>query len=149
MWTNTAWEMKERKASFDSWFGGIVATRVGKTREWERDGLSEAGSREWARLLLTLLLPFSQSGTLARVMGLDISSYSFRVALSTSLRYSWKLLPRNWKMCFMVILKLVNLAVMINLHGILIVWVSVLWLVKLFENDKSESGWEIGKMWIT
>lgn len=89
---------------------------------------------------------FSPSGTLTRVMGLDISSHSFRVALPTSLKYSWKLLPRNRKMCFIVILKLVNLAVMINLHGILIVWVSVLRLVKLFENDKRESGWEIGKM---
>lgn len=46
---------------------------------------------------------FSQSGTPARVIGLGSSSHSFRVALPTSVKYSWKLLLRNRKMCFIVI----------------------------------------------
>lgn len=53
---------------------------------------------------------FSQSGTLVRVMGLGISSHSFGVALPTSLKYSWKRLPRNRKMCFIVIFQLLYLA---------------------------------------
>lgn len=92
---------------------------------------------------------FSQSGTLVRVMGLGISSHSFRVALPTSLKYSWKLLPRNRKMCFIVIFQLLYLAPPQHPKCMGLCVVAVLWhfqIASLFENDKHESGWEIGKM---